>query len=80
MSVPLPGMIREENARVLTEATACGNGIEIGDYDQHVLDWLASSDPQTVNALAGIIHRAYRLGRDDGAGEAATALGGKGTQ
>ena len=60
-----PGTLSEENANVFREAIGTA-AIEIGDHDQNVLAWLAGWEPSTVNAIAGMLTRAYLSGRQEG--------------
>jgi hypothetical protein len=33
-------------------------GVELGDYDQRILDWLAGFDVPTVGGVVSLLHRA----------------------
>lgn len=33
-------------------------GVQVGSYDQRILDWLAGWEPQTVEVIAALIDRA----------------------
>jgi hypothetical protein len=33
-------------------------GVEVGPYDQRILDWLTGWEPQTVEVIAALIERA----------------------
>jgi hypothetical protein len=39
------------------------DGVDLGSYDRAVLDWLASQDAATVEAVAGMVERARLLER-----------------
>lgn len=57
--------IRAEHGRQLaanrdTLATALG-GLELGDHDLTVLDWLADWEPATVATICSWLHRARNL-------------------
>lgn len=38
------------------------DGVEIGDYDRHVIAWLAGWDNGTVGTIASLIYRAREAG------------------
>lgn len=50
---PLP--IAVHNRSDLAESLA---GVELGAYDQRILEWLAVSEPATVAVICGLISRA----------------------
>ena len=37
-------------------------GIELGDYDRKILDWLANWDTDTIGTLASLLYRARAAG------------------
>lgn len=47
----------ERNAARLREVITAA-GVEVGSYDQRILDWLAGWEPQTVEVIAALIERA----------------------
>lgn len=40
-------------------------GIELGAYDQRIIDWLAGYDEPTIGAIVSLLHRARQAGRDE---------------
>lgn len=51
----------ERNAARLREVVTAA-GVEVGSYDQRILDWLAGWEPQTVEVIAALIERATQRG------------------
>lgn len=51
--------IRDLKRQALLDACAAA-GVQLGNYDRRVLDWLAGWEPTVVQAIAGIISRANR--------------------
>ncbi len=53
---------RDESATVMDAARAIFvtalDGIELGAYDQRIVDWLATWEPATLVVLGGIVERA----------------------
>ncbi len=64
---PGVGKMRPMNHRMLDEACTAA-GIDLGAYDQRILLWLASWEPQTCAVVAGLITRAHQAGRHAGTG------------
>jgi hypothetical protein len=42
-------------------------GIELGAYDQRIIEWLAGYDEPTIGALVSLLYRARQAGRDEAA-------------
>lgn len=40
------------------------DGVELGDYDRRVIDWLADWDISTIGAFASLFYRARAAGSD----------------
>ncbi len=53
----VPGDYVGRNAARLSEAVTAA-GVELGPYDQRIVDWLARWEPQTVEVIAALIERA----------------------
>ena len=51
------GEMQDLNKAVLKDACRSA-GVELGEYDQSVLGWLAGFEPQSCQAVAEIIRRA----------------------
>jgi hypothetical protein len=50
------------NITMLVDVIA-GNGVQLGAYDNTIIEWLAGYEPQMCAAIAGIIGRAARGGK-----------------
>ncbi len=49
------------HARLKQMTDACSTaGVEVGDYDRRVLEWLAGWEPATVQVVADLIRRAAK--------------------
>ncbi|WP_067484388.1 hypothetical protein [Actinomadura hibisca] len=51
------GVLRARTYDLLRRACA-DHGVELGDYDRHVLRWLARQPPETAQVVAGLVARA----------------------
>lgn len=40
-------------------------GVELGAYDERIIEWLAGWDIPTIGTVVSLLHRARRAGRDD---------------
>lgn len=49
--------ITAANLDMLTDAVNAA-GVQLGDYDRRILDWLANYEPATCAVIAGLITRA----------------------
>jgi hypothetical protein len=54
-------MVRGNEERLLAACAAAG--VVLGDFDRHVLGWLAGFEPTTVQVLVGLIGRAAQGGQ-----------------
>lgn len=52
---------RAARLRLLTDACSTA-GVEVGEFDRRVLEWLTGWEPTTVQVVADLIQRAYRSG------------------
>jgi hypothetical protein len=59
---PGVGKMAPHNLKLLTDAVAVA-GVELGDYDNRILRWLAGWEPATCAVIAGLITRAHAAGR-----------------
>jgi hypothetical protein len=55
------GTMESLNAEILARACAVA-GVQLGDYDWQVLNWIASSEPQVSQVVADLIRRAVQAG------------------
>jgi hypothetical protein len=58
---PGPGKARCPNRDMLMGAVTAA-GVELGTYDQRILDWLAGYEPQMCAVISGLITRAASAG------------------
>lgn len=42
-------------------------GIELGAYDERIIEWLAGYDEPTIGAIVSLLYRARQSGRDEAA-------------
>jgi hypothetical protein len=42
------------------------DGIELGEYDRRIIDWLADWDTSVIGTVASLIYRARAVGPTDG--------------
>jgi hypothetical protein len=57
-----PGQLAEANRSMLLDAVNAA-GVELGDYDRRILDWLAGYEPSTCAVIAALIARAAERGQ-----------------
>lgn len=43
------------------------DGIELGDHDRRIINWLADWDTSTIGTIASLLYRARTIGPTDGA-------------
>ena len=58
---PGTGAWQAGSHRMLCQALAAA-GVELGDYDHDIVQWLAGWEPSTVAVVAGWIARAHQAG------------------
>ena len=56
------GAIDAANHAQLTDACAAA-GVELGAYDEAIIEWLARWEPATVTVITGLIGRAHEAGQ-----------------
>ena len=56
------GVLAERNHRMLCEALTAA-GVELGDYDHRIVQWLAGWEPEVCAVIAGLIERASAAGQ-----------------
>jgi hypothetical protein len=61
VAVGRPGSIAEANRAMLLDAVNAA-GVQLGDYDRRILDWLAGYEPATCAVIAGLVARAAEPG------------------
>ncbi len=61
LDMPARGPWRQANARKLLSACQAA-GVEVGTYDQRIIDWLGGYEPQVVQVVVGLISRAHAAG------------------
>lgn len=49
--------------RAYLTASLVESGVELGEYDARIVDWLAGWEPATVQVIVGWVTRAHAAGR-----------------
>lgn len=77
---PEPGwsILRHAQCRQLLDLACEAAGVETGEYDKRILEWVSGFEDSACAVFAGLITRAYEAGKTTRCTEPATGETGEG--